>query len=66
MDLRESTGLPIVSEETALKYSENEISVKGIQIIKTEDVSSFLLNTEWKGKDKEKEVYRIYHGIRKV
>ncbi len=66
MDLRESTGLPIVSEEIALKYSENEISVKGIQIIKTEDVSSFLLNTEWKGKDKEKEVYRIYHGIRKV
>jgi oxalate decarboxylase/phosphoglucose isomerase-like protein (cupin superfamily) len=66
MDLRESTGLPIVSEETALKYSESEISVKDMQIIKTEDVSKFLLKDEWEGKEKEKEVYRIYQKIRKV
>jgi len=32
MELRESTGLPISSEETTLRYSESEISVKDVLI----------------------------------
>ena len=66
MELRESTGLPICSEETTLRYSESEISVKDVLIHKVEDISNFLLENEWEGKEKDKEVFRIYRGVKKV
>ncbi len=66
MELRESTGLSIVSEETALKYSDSEISVKDVVIHKIKDISNFLLKKEWEGKDEEEEVFRIYRGLKKV
>ncbi len=66
MDLRESLGLPVESENTVLQYDNNEISVKNIFVYKVKDIESSLSQKEWEGKDNDEEVFRVYEGLRRV
>ncbi|MHA1198970.1 MAG: glucose-6-phosphate isomerase family protein [Candidatus Heimdallarchaeaceae archaeon] len=66
MDLRESLGLSVESDEVALIYDNNEISVKNLIAYKVKDVVSNLNQQDWEGKDEEEEVFRTYEGIRRV
>ena len=66
MDLRESLGLPVESDEVGLIFDNNEIAVKNILIYKVKDVESSLEQLNWEGKDGEEEVFRVYEGVRRV
>jgi len=66
MDLRESLGLSVESDEKALIYDNNEINVENLLIYKIRDINSGLSQESWKGKDEEEEVFRVYEGIRRV
>jgi glucose-6-phosphate isomerase len=66
MDLRESLGLSVESDEVALIYDNNEISVKNLLIYKIKDVESNLAQENWEGKNEEEEVFRVYEGVRRV
>ncbi|MCE7741149.1 MAG: hypothetical protein GOP50_01700 [Candidatus Heimdallarchaeota archaeon] len=66
MDLRESLGLSVESDEIALIYDNNEISVKNLIIYKVKDIESNLNQKQWEGKDEDEEAFRVYEGIRRI
>ncbi len=66
MDLRESLGLAVESDEVALIYDNNEISVENLLVYKVKDLESNLGHQEWEGKSEEEEVFRVYEGIKRI
>lgn len=65
MDLRESLGLPIESNDFALIYDTNEISVKDLIVYKIKEIKKSLDLNKWEGSEEE-EVFRVYEGLKKV
>ena len=66
MDLRESLGLSVQSDEKALSYDNNEVAVKNLIVYKNKDIKTCLTQDERVGIDEDEEVYRVYEGIRRV
>ena len=66
MELRESIGLPIESNDQGLQYSDHEVSVKNLIISKVKDIESELAHPDWEGKEEEEEVFRVYQYVRKI
>lgn len=66
MDLRESIGLPIESNDQGIEYSDQEVSVKNLIVFKIKDIEKELAQASWEGKDEDEEVYRVYQYVRKI
>ncbi len=66
MDLRESLGLSVQSDELSLIYDNNEVIVKNIFFHKAKDFVSGLSLERWEGMNEEEEVFRVYEGLRRV
>ncbi|NPD87135.1 MAG: hypothetical protein HGN29_00325 [Asgard group archaeon] len=66
MDIRESTGLPIESDEEKISYNSNEINVKKTISYKKGDLQNFVKNQTWETNEEKQEVYRLYQEVKKV
>ena len=66
MDIRESIGLPIESDEEKISYISNEINVKKIISYKKENLQDFVKNRIWETNEEKQEVYRLYQEVNKV
>lgn len=66
MDLRESLGLSVQSDDISLIYDNNEVVVKSVFIHKVKDFLSNLSQERWEGMNEEEEVFRVYEGLRRV
>ena len=64
MDLRESIGLPIKSDEKTIQFNTTEISVKNTFIFKTVDVKHVLNKQDLRKENIE--VFRVYENVKKV
>ncbi|MHA2357622.1 MAG: glucose-6-phosphate isomerase family protein [Candidatus Heimdallarchaeaceae archaeon] len=66
MDIRESIGLPIESDEKEISYNSNEVDIKNIIPYKKKDLQNFVKEKTWKTEEEEQEVFRIYQEVKKV
>jgi glucose-6-phosphate isomerase len=66
MDIRDSIGLPIESDEGKVSYNSNEIDVKNIIQFQKKDLRNYVKEPKW-GKDEEnQEVFHLYQEVKKI
>lgn len=66
MDIRDSIGLPIESNEESISYNSNEIDVKNIISYKKKDLQNFVKECIWESQEEEQDVFRLYQEVKKV
>lgn len=66
MDIRDSIGLPIESDEDKISYNSHEVDVKSIIPFQKKDLSDYVKEPNWGKNEESQEVFRLYQEVRRI